>query len=92
MAGFMTEEQIDQSNKEDELRKSISKLDPRHIALLDPRGNLGIGFEKVNFTKFEIDDNMMGFQLSNGKIRYAKGGIYNTTIKDNEYVITVSLN
>jgi hypothetical protein len=50
------------------------------------------GFEKVNFTQFEMDDNSMGFQLSNGKIRYAKGGIYNTTIKDNEYVITVSLN
>ena len=50
------------------------------------------GFEKVNFTQFEIDENSVGFQLSNGKIRYAKGGIYNTAIKDNEYVVTVSLN
>lgn len=50
------------------------------------------GYEKVNFSTFEIDENSMGFQLSDGKIRFAKGGIYSTTIKDNEYVVTVSLN
>jgi hypothetical protein len=50
------------------------------------------GFEKVNFSSFEIEESSMSFQYPSGKVRYAKGGVYGTTIKDNEYVVTLSLN
>lgn len=49
------------------------------------------GFDRVNFSSFEIEENAMAFQFPGGKVRYAKGGVYGTVVKNNEYVITMSL-
>ena len=49
------------------------------------------GFEKADFTKFEIEDKSLSFKSSSGTEKFVKGGIYPVSIVGDEYVVLLNL-
>ena len=49
------------------------------------------GFEKTNFTDFEIEDNMLSLMSSEVKTISVPGGNYPVKIIDNEYVVEIPI-
>ena len=49
------------------------------------------GFEKTDFTKFEVEDKTLNFKSSTGIEKLVKGGIYPVTIVGDEYVVVLNL-
>lgn len=49
------------------------------------------GFEKTDFTKFEVEDKTLSFKSSTGIEKFVKGGIYPVTVVGDEYVVVLNL-
>lgn len=49
------------------------------------------GFEKTDFTKFEIEDKILSFKSSAGIEKFVKGGVYPVTVVGDEYVVVLNL-
>lgn len=49
------------------------------------------GFEKTDFTKFEVEDRTLSFKSSTGIEKFVKGGIYPVTVVGDEYVVLLNL-
>ncbi|MBU3713541.1 MAG: hypothetical protein FGM46_01175 [Ferruginibacter sp.] len=48
-------------------------------------------FIKQDMSKFVIGDNMLWFTNKNGQTKWARGGSYNVSVVNQEYVITVPI-
>ena len=49
------------------------------------------GFENVNFSQFELEDQALVFTMLNGSKRSVRGGTYTTSMVGDEFVITLPL-
>lgn len=49
------------------------------------------GFEKTDFTKFEVEDKTLSFKSSTGIEKFVKGGVYPVTVVGDEYVVVLNL-
>lgn len=49
------------------------------------------GFDKTDFTKFEVEDKTLSFKSSTGIEKFVKGGVYPVTVVGDEYVVVLNL-
>lgn len=49
------------------------------------------GFEKTDFTKFEVEDKTLSFKASTGVEKFVKSGIYPVSVVGDEYIIVLNL-
>jgi len=48
------------------------------------------GFEKADFSTFEIEDKVLAFTFANGVTKLAKGGLYPVSQMGDEYVVNLN--
>jgi len=50
------------------------------------------GFEKTDFSTFELEDKSFSIKTETGIIRYVKAGVYPVSVVDDEFVVNLPLN